>query len=130
MTTIQIILAIIITLPSIVYIIFVIRYSIYYFKYGRYLDNEESNILSVKEEGEKMKRNKYTQEIPKCFNCNCEMVLDHRNYINYNYNINQDNYFVCKKCNSEIIQNVKNGKIIRNLYIDEDGKIINIEQVR
>lgn len=50
MTTIQIILAIIISLILIVYIIFVIRYCVYYFKYGRYLNNEESNILSVEEE--------------------------------------------------------------------------------
>ena len=50
MTTIQIILAIIISLILIVYVIFVIKYCIYYFKYGRYLDNEKSNILSVKEE--------------------------------------------------------------------------------
>lgn len=52
MTTIQIILAIIISLLLIVYVIFVIRYCVYYFKYGRYLDNEESNILSVEEEKE------------------------------------------------------------------------------
>lgn len=51
MTTIQIILAIIISLLLIVYVVFVIRYCVYYFKYGRYLD-EESNILSVEEEKE------------------------------------------------------------------------------
>lgn len=53
MTTIQIILAIIISLILIVYVIFVIRYCVYYFKYGRYLNNEESNILSVDEEKKK-----------------------------------------------------------------------------
>lgn len=52
MTTIQIILTIIISLILIVYVVFVIRYSVYYFKYGRYLDNEESNILSVEKEKE------------------------------------------------------------------------------
>ena len=77
-----------------------------------------------------MKGNKYTQIILKCFNCNREMILDYRNDINYNYNVNQDNYFICKKCNSEIIQNVRHGKIIRNIYIDNDGKIINVEEMR
>jgi TM2 domain-containing membrane protein YozV len=53
MTTIQIILTIIISLILIVYITFIIRYCVYYFKYDRYLDNEESNILSVEEEKKK-----------------------------------------------------------------------------
>lgn len=52
MTTIQIILAIIISLLLIVYVVFIISYCVYYFKYGRYLDDEESNILSVEEEKE------------------------------------------------------------------------------
>lgn len=71
-----------------------------------------------------MKENKYTQEIPKCFNCGCEMMLDD---IDFKFEGNQDNYFICTKCNSEVIQNVRVGKLIRNIYIDEDGKIINIE---
>lgn len=74
-----------------------------------------------------MKGNKYTQIIPKCINCNREMILDD---IDFNFEGNQDNYYICSKCNSEIIQNVRFGKIIRNIYIDEDGKIINVEQVR
>ena len=54
MTTIQIILAIIISLILIVYVIFVIKYCVYYFKYGRYLNNKESNILSFEEERSKI----------------------------------------------------------------------------
>lgn len=82
-----------------------------------------------------MKENTYIQlnliseKIPKCFNCNCDMILDHIDS-KYDGNGNYDNYFICKKCNTEIIQNVKFVKIIRNIYIDEDGKIINVEQVR
>lgn len=59
MTTIQIILAIIISLLLIVYVVFMIRYCVHYFKYGRHLDNEKSNILSVEEEKEF--RNKKTE---------------------------------------------------------------------
>ena len=84
-------------------------------------------FLLRKKEVIKMKENKYTQIIPKCFNCDHEMILDD---IDFKFEGNQDNYFICTKCNSEIIQNVRFGKINRNIYIDEEGKIINIEKVR
>jgi hypothetical protein len=57
-----------------------------------------------------MEHNKYSKlKIPKCPECGEEMKLDD---IDYNYDGNQDNYFICKNDNTSYFQQVRHDKII------------------
>jgi hypothetical protein len=58
----------------------------------------------------KMKHNKYSKlKIPKCPICKEEMYLDD---IDYNFDGNQDNYFICKNDGTSCYQKVRYGKVI------------------
>ena len=63
-----------------------------------------------------MKHNKFSKlEIPKCPICEEEMELDD---VDYNFEGNQDNYFICKNDNTSSFQKVRYGKVI----FEEDSK--------
>ena len=57
--------------------------------------------------------------IEKCRKCNTEMILDD---IDYNFEGNEDRYYLCPKCHSYLIVKVRYRKIIRKTFITNRGE--------
>lgn len=59
-----------------------------------------------------MKRNKYTQDVH-CQYCGTLMTLDD---IDYNFEGNQNNYWLCQNCNGTCFQKVRYGKVVKSEF--------------
>lgn len=53
----------------------------------------------------------------KCKKCNCEMLLDD---VDFNFEGNQDNYWLCEKCEIGCIEKIRFGRSIKVIWDEEE----------